>query len=1260
VTRDDADEDVRERVVSFVENNPGASVPAILGRLMLAPEHRPLVEAIVDEDGSDPTGDRDRDAVDPDRRAARSGSEPGPTRSSREERETSDDPESENGDSSDTPNESGAEGGSGDANPGCDAGESGRRSGVIGAARERREVDDDDRDRGHENPIDVDGVTDEERARMLLDYLDAFRAEFGTTPMLMPLDAEGKAPWITDRCSLDSAEADAALVEGHEAARQIHHEGARGFAIYAGRGDHGTEGVAFVDHDDTDAFPSPTGDPTLEVLSGSGRGTHETYRNDADDPVANARVGDGDGEVRAENWYVVVPGSVHPSGGVYHVVEERKIAPLADDDLDNTMRPSTARNRERTAPVRDADGEGDRPDDDTVADRLDAAFANDHDGERIRQVYDGRYRAAGFDDRSAAEFWLANRLDSWVGRGREATVERVMDSGNLQKWSERTDRSYRDSVLSGVGTQDWYYDPENGDEFSGYDPEPVSTLPLAQLDALDPDERRRAARKRGHEWPTTDELREQIRDRVVEAVENEQDVVLGVPTAAGKSHTAATLPWLDRPDVTDGAPVVHLSETREARDERVRDTRGADRTAAKLRGRRDACPVARGEHDPLTDEERERGAEPPEQVITIDGRPASEWLDEQCDRKGVAFSAAHQHLDDHNDQGAHLPCCPPVDASPDAGRQVCPAVAQWNGVPRDDEGDPCADVIHATHPFAHVPGLTRGSVVVFDEQPDFTADLGQDRIRRMVVALLDELDAPVTTFEAFVSLARMGYGGGRSDAGRERDALVSRLFEHEPGREWYLTDSDAHTLAPAIARALWYALGDGGENDEGGADANGRRRGRVRHEPPRLDANAHDDEGWNCEWVTVVVDEQNTVRRVRAAPDLSGAKCVIGLDAHPTPSLWQLNTKPGITVDALLDADERRLWRRYERGLCVVQVGDADRPAGKDGRYFDERGTEVLVEQLRERYGEGFRTAIAPKATESDVRRIMRDAGIDVETNSTMHPGEEKSRNDFDGEPIGAVLGSIDAGDDYVLDGLAELDLDARPETNTCERCGGEGCSDDRNCRDGDQRARGRGFVGPDAETAGALVASVRENHVAQGAGRYARDADDPEDTAVVFCRTAALPTGFADYQVSGVERVAGEKQRLVTEVARENPGATARELKALVDDRLPQRESVSKRHVAGTLADLLDRGIVQRSRAAGEFGGDTWDASGATDADAAGEADLVPEAIANSPVWGSSTWGFVIHDEHAPDSRDRSANGWGMLAPEVVDGGDRPPDTLD
>ncbi len=45
-------------------------------------------------------------------------------------------------------------------------------------------------------------------------------------------------------------------------------------------------------------------------------------------------------------------------------------------------------------------------------------------------------------------------------------------------------------------------------------------------------------------------------------------------------------------------------------------------------------------------------------------------------------------------------------------------------------------------------------------------------------------------------------------------------------------------------------------------------------------------------------------------------------------------------------------------------------------------------------------------------------------------------------------------------------------------------------------------------------LASVRETHVAQAAGRYARSPEDPDATATVYIRTDPLPEGFADVQV--------------------------------------------------------------------------------------------------------------------------------------------------
>jgi DNA-binding transcriptional ArsR family regulator len=257
-----------------------------------------------------------------------------------------------------------------------------------------------------------------------------------------------------------------------------------------------------------------------------------------------------------------------------------------------------------------------------------------------------------------------------------------------------------------------------------------------------------------------------------------------------------------------------------------------------------------------------------------------------------------------------------------------------------------------------------------------------------------------------------------------------------------------------------------------------------------------------------------------------------------------------------------------------------------------------VLEHLHETYGDEFRTVITASSVEERHQRLLSE--VDIEDAETMHYGEEKSRNDFGDERVGLVNGSIDPGDDYVLDLLAECGLDA--ETETVETEAGEV-----------RRAHGREFVGENAETAREILASVRENHVAQAAGRYARNADDPTNTATVFVRTDALPVGFADLQVPGVEWVGTDTQRSVIKELRGRTEATAREL--------AEWTGVSKRHVAKTLARLVDGGSVECRNGMGAYGADVY----STEDSPTSVVHLGGDEIANDVVWNTYTWSFVI-----------------------------------
>lgn len=88
------------------------------------------------------------------------------------------------------------------------------------------------------------------------------------------------------------------------------------------------------------------------------------------------------------------------------------------------------------------------------------------------------------------------------------------------------------------------YEPDPGDG------DPVSALPLGRLNAVESDQQRRMARSRGLDWPDTDDAREQLRTRLLDAVRHREEVVIDAPTGLGKTYAVTTEPWLWRTDVT--------------------------------------------------------------------------------------------------------------------------------------------------------------------------------------------------------------------------------------------------------------------------------------------------------------------------------------------------------------------------------------------------------------------------------------------------------------------------------------------------------------------------------------------------------------------------------------------------------------------------------------------------------------------------------------------------------------------------------------
>lgn len=612
---------------------------------------------------------------------------------------------------------------------------------------------------------------------------------------------------------------------------------------------------------------------------------------------------------------------------------------------------------------------------------------------------------------------------------------------------------------------------------------------------------------------TTDEAQSRLTNALHEKLRSGENALIAAPTSLGKTYHVATTPWRDSPDITGSQPVIHISQTTEARDQAAEASENAGVKYHVLRARTELCPVARGDHD------GEFSA--PERMAP------SEWFDRKCDQDGASFSDAHGEL---LKLRGRLPC---------SADGLCPAFAQYEGVPRNEESkEPTYDVIHASAAFARLGNITADSNVIIDERPSYRLDVNRNRLRDGITALLDsrsDSEAGTYTWESLIELVKdRPEEPDDLEAWEDRIAEYSELFESGlSSSERFGSGASIHELTPAIGRAICAAV----------PVENGRYCG-------------HDG------LLKVVFTRSNRIRTVHDCPDLSGARCIIGLDAHPSPRLWELNTGYKLPMIRLLSPEENQYWRTMERGLYVVQVGQYTRPLTKGWRNDSQSDeVEILIDYLRDKYGSEFRTSICPKEIESDVLEIMAQAGID--DRETMYYGSEKSRNDFTTERVGLLVGCIDPGDEPILDNLALLGLHAEPEK----------------IEDGDKekRAYGRGFVGLDADAADEFLKSVREAHIAQSIGRYARDRGS-SGGAIVYVWTDAIPERMVDEQVPGVlSRDAPRRTQIKNYLFENQEPTTYRELS--------ERFDVSKPYVIKVCEDLEERGKLRISRGTGFFG---------------------------------------------------------------------------
>lgn len=609
--------------------------------------------------------------------------------------------------------------------------------------------------------------------------------------------------------------------------------------------------------------------------------------------------------------------------------------------------------------------------------------------------------------------------------------------------------------------------------------------------------------------PTTEETRQRLRENMREVMSNERTKTIRSPTSSGKSHTAVTTSWKDYPEITGGEPVVYLSPTTDARDSSRAKNAKSDATSRTLLGREDACPVAGGDHDDMD---------------APDGGEPSEWFEKITEKRGLPISVAHGIFERHHD--GDIPCTP------------CECSSQWEGLPRDSDGEPADDIIIATHQFARVPSLIEDLNIIIDEQPDFTVDKDVEDLVKAVRSYLNYVEAPVERWEDLIS----GYL-------RKFNHTFFRHKFPQPDSNWFIEGDDAHVLAPGIVDAILNAE----------ERRHGRWVGETVYQYP--DLNPHHDSPESKVRIRIVFDNENAINILQVAPDFSAARSVIGLDAHPTNPKWKANTLDNLSFGRILNEDEEQLWRKNERNLNIIQVGNNKNPW--TNREYNQSKVTGLCSEIFHHYGNEFSSAITSKNCYRDLRIDMEQVGIDDP--DTINYGKEKSVEKFAEESVGAVLGCISPSSESIKDWLALLDKVATPR------------------REVDENYEGQQWVGPDHNIAHEILADVREKHVLQAVGRFARSPSDPDDEAVVYVYTNVLPDRWIDQRISDIDPLSDLQQEMV-DLLYDTPNG-------LTPSRLSDETDATTRYVYRTLAKISEAPWGDKEKTEGANTGDKYHA---------------------------------------------------------------------
>jgi hypothetical protein len=927
-------------------------------------------------------------------------------------------------------------------------------------------------DRDHDNLLDVEDVTDAQRARLLEEYLDALsevcpehgvceadsngpsESEIPSEPRLMPLKDSGKESAIVGQCRLDSDEARSLLHDPREAINAIAN-GHRGFCLYAGKESHNTANILFADHDDMDVFPRSTLPETLTVRSGSG-GEHETFVYDGDIPLGDGKGKyKGGGEMRGHNQYCVVPGSVHPSGGVYHVIADSDIATLQNTDIPKGFYKSSYNNSTTETDVdidvgatnvgttnergytltecRERDDELDTLLSTPIREDLDSKV---HDDSDIDAELVWRLRYHHFSPQQITSIWKTHRSRTKLGRTDYIPRTIRKCATHDDRWVYRVDTErVADHVgfIPNVGPKNkspWNYDG------------------LQQKDV----------------WNRT--------TRTIERALNEgaYTVIGGLPSA-GKST------GLIKAAATTGVPITVLTSRHDLYDDYRERCDDHDLSCKELPSFHNDCPTADGEH-------------------------GSEW--EQTVRRAYRRGLSGKEIHAYDEQlfGEPLPC--------DDGHE-CSYKQNWDFDP--DE----YDVLIGNYVHGYNSNMTANRTVVFDEFPQssFVEEFDMEEVFSIVSNFLQQHEE--IPFDNHTDVLEYRSDDERRqkaeqwfcdrDGGLERDTtgIINDALGESPSRnrdaQW---NEFQHTVNHPLAPLLTYALING--HDLGnGWEYSDLELGFAREHGRLADCVAVRNRG--------AIEKEHSKLFVLRPPQLTEADGVICLDGTPELELWQTVVDHDLSKQQVLSDDERCEYLTNVLGMTLVQTTERANHYAS-GNYVHPEQDGVLFDSVRRETGVqpsliSTKAAVA-KYDETDVLTPIDDVrGVEEcrESTNVEWYGNLKGTNKFSDERVGIVSGSTHFGDDHVKKWCAF---------------------------NGESTEHVSGTTGIDreytTELGNTVQRNMRDNNVFQAIMRFERGTGSG---ALVFVHTAAFPDWVPVEHEGSVEKLSDGMKEVITAIDR-------------------------------------------------------------------------------------------------------------------------------